>query len=109
KIKDCNKQILSEELPVVTTDYSKDEINFEEFFKFSKEINDISNLSTEPISLKEGDSFINFDEAEEQFSANIQDNPSLYIFVTTFNNIYNYDLSSKPINFEKKKQFSEEM
>ncbi|CAG8524721.1 15078_t:CDS:2 [Cetraspora pellucida] len=138
-MEDCNKQILSEELLVVTTDYSEGEIDFEEFFKFSKKINNISDLSTELISLKEGDSFIDFDEAEghihrfaeyKEFKVrhghvmtiNTEENekhinlshpsknkPSLHVFVTTFNDTHNHDLSLEAINFEKKKQFSEEI
>ncbi|CAG8614817.1 13229_t:CDS:1, partial [Cetraspora pellucida] len=39
----------------------------------------------------------------------LKNNPSFYVFVTIFNNSHNYDLSPEALQFEKKKQFTNEM
>ncbi|CAG8522566.1 8357_t:CDS:2 [Cetraspora pellucida] len=105
--------------------YSKNNVDITEYFEesYNKDVSDITN-NIESLSLKEGDSFDDFDKAEayihrfsdskgkfvnEQFSVNIQGNDDFRIFVITLNDNHNHDLLPEAIQFEKDKQFTEEM
>ncbi|CAG8741786.1 28159_t:CDS:2, partial [Racocetra persica] len=132
-------------------DHSEDDLDITEYFDESFHCNeDISNITNniESVSLKEGDSFDDFDEAEfyvHRFSESKgfkirlgrvkmidtaenskevhkrtilckhsglfrpKNAENFCVFVTTLNDNHNYDLSSKAIQFEKDKQFTEEM
>ncbi|CAG8631685.1 14945_t:CDS:2 [Cetraspora pellucida] len=83
-------------------DYSEDNVDITEYFEesYNKDVSDIAN-NIESLSLKEDDSFDDFDKAEG--------NNDFCVFVTTLNDNHNHDLLSKVIQFEKDKQFTEEM
>ncbi|CAG8632418.1 3412_t:CDS:2, partial [Gigaspora rosea] len=115
-----NKKILI----AIIANFSKDDIDlttyFEEITSCSKNITDIHG-NLEPVSLKEGDSFNNFDEAElhvhrfaefkgfKHAGSFKPKNTRKSIFVTIFNDEHNHDLSPKALSFEKNKQFTEEL
>ncbi|CAG8816780.1 1703_t:CDS:2, partial [Racocetra persica] len=84
----------------------EDDLDITEYFDESFYCNeDISNITNniESVSLKEGDSFDDFDKAK------FYNNNGFRVFVTTLNNNHNHDLSPEAIQFEKDKQFTEEM
>ncbi|CAG8514748.1 3106_t:CDS:2, partial [Cetraspora pellucida] len=87
---------------IIDLNHSEDNVDITEYFEesYNKDVSNIAN-NIESLSLKEGDSFDDFDKAE--------DNDDFCVFVTTLNDNHNYDLLTEAIQFEKDKQFTEEI
>ncbi|CAG8641921.1 23301_t:CDS:2 [Racocetra persica] len=94
--------------------HNEDDIDISTYFEetyCNKTINNIFK-DLEPVSLKKRNFFDDFEEAESHhvnLSCLLKNNPNFCITVTTLNDEHSHDLSPKIIQFEKGKQFTEEM